>query len=149
MDGFKLKVGNAALYDSGRSSCACRKLSYFVIGSGIELGDGGTKIAFPGRVPPIQFWNCLNSPGNFVLPAPVDNKMLCISRMKTLNLAVPKNKACNSKLEFYIMHPMQHCAVLGHHFYSRNSCFRQVIPYRLMKPPRIPRRILRPSRRRI
>ena len=40
-----------------------------------ERSDG-TYSAFPGRVPPIQFWLRRNSPGSFSLPRPLDSRTL-------------------------------------------------------------------------
>src|SRR3546814_10020613 len=43
---------------------------------------GGTNSALPGRVPPIQFCDRLNSPGLLVPPRPLCSKRSCISRMR-------------------------------------------------------------------
>src|SRR5664279_4075830 len=64
---------------SGRSSCRNSSRAFML--SRTRSGGGGTKIAVPGRVPPIQFWLFLNSPGCLSLPRLFDRRTPWISRM--------------------------------------------------------------------
>src|SRR5260370_30294446 len=59
-----------------------------------SCGGGGTNAALPGRVPPIQFCDCRNSPGVFCALRPVARRISCISRNSRLDNGKPPRSRC-------------------------------------------------------
>ena len=51
--------------------------------------NGGTYTAVDGIVPPIQFWDILNSPGVFFSPLTPSSNILCISLNNRLQMGNP------------------------------------------------------------
>ena len=78
---------------------ACKKRSRSDMQSATSCGGGGTKVALPGRVPPIQFCDRRKFPGSCSLPRPPAMSRRCTSRSSRFdsgNPASSRSRPCSS-----------------------------------------------------
>jgi hypothetical protein len=90
VDGLELHLGDRG-FDERRQAVVRGMVEALERGHAMldVLRRGGTKLAVPGRVPPIQFWLRRNSPGCLSAPRPRASSYSCTSRSRRLENGKP------------------------------------------------------------